>query len=152
MTLSSPVAEGEYASAVTYDDAEWHMDSVLDLGLDESAAAVHVGIFLAWATTKGLLDDELDVRTDAVRVVAERSVTPSALAGRYFVSQIDPFMLNTVGNGFADTAYRHYLVALESDPMVARNESIYHVPDSWDSYDAIAPVIDALYARWLADD
>ena len=37
---------------MTYDDAEWHLDTVGELGLDDSAADVHIGVYLAWAATR----------------------------------------------------------------------------------------------------
>ena len=136
---------------MTYDDAEWHTDSVLDLDLDESAAAIHIGVYLAWATSRGLLAERLDNRVAATHAVEHRTTSPSGVADEYFAAQIDPFMLNDVGNRFAEQAYSRYLEGLEQVPLIAGQETIYHVPDDWDTYDAVVGYLDRLYATWQAD-
>lgn len=39
---------------MTYDDAEWHQETVDELGLPEDNAATHIGIFYAWMRAHGL--------------------------------------------------------------------------------------------------
>ncbi|AZG47881.1 DUF7832 domain-containing protein [Gordonia insulae] len=136
---------------MTYDDAEWHCDTVLDLDLDESAAVIHIGVFLAWATARGLLSETLDNRAAAIHALEHRTTTPSGFAEQYFVAQIDPLMLSDSGNRFTDDAYARYLEVLQEVPLVAQHATTYEVPDDWGTFDAIVPYLDRLYDEWRAD-
>ncbi|MFW0795113.1 hypothetical protein AAFP30_14975 [Gordonia sp. CPCC 205515] len=134
-----------------YDDAEWHTDSVIDLGLEQSAAATHIGMFLTWAALHNMIATTLSDHNEVIDAARHRLVTPGVIAEKYFVSQICSFMLNDHGNRFAKDAYRAYLNALERFPVVARCETTYHLPDTWDTYDEMAPYFDELYAVWRVE-
>ncbi|WP_431840206.1 hypothetical protein [Gordonia hongkongensis] len=132
---------------MTIDDAEWHLDSVLDRSLDRSAAAVHIGVFLAWASRRGLLDSRHSgVATD----LELRAGTPAQFAHQHFVAQFATWDLTTEGQRFAQAGYRAYLSGMSGVPALAEHEDSYLIPDSWDSHDAIAPWLDQLYGEWRA--
>jgi hypothetical protein len=54
--VQSGVGKWRHSRRVTYDDASWHVDSVLEHGLDPSCAATHIGMFFAWLANRGLVD------------------------------------------------------------------------------------------------
>lgn len=134
---------------MTYDDAGWHSDSVDDLGLDESAAGIHIAAFLAWAARKGLVNE--DEHADAVSDAEDEVGTPSAFIDTYFDSQIDPSMLTRRGNRFAEQRYSEYLDRLEKLPFVTEYESLYQVPDTWDTCAVFGDLLDEIFAEWEAD-
>ncbi|MBD0021473.1 hypothetical protein GII33_03815 [Gordonia pseudamarae] len=131
---------------MTYDDAEWHRDTVGELGLDDSAADVHIGVYLAWAATRGLLSKPY---ASAASQVRSRAGTPAQLAHDLFVDQIDPGMLSPVGRRFTESAYSSYLTTIDTAAHIAGLHHGYELPDTWATYDNIVPLIDTLYESWV---
>lgn len=131
---------------MTYDDAEWHRDTVGELGLDRSAADVHIGVYLAWAATRGLLSKPY---ASAGRRVRSREGTPAQLAHDVFVDHIDPAMLSPVGRRFTEAAYPSYLTTITTAARVAGLHRCYEFPDTWSTYDDIVPLIASLYENWV---
>ncbi len=138
------------------DKAKWHYEAEnYPDELDEDCAATHIGMFLAWAVLHGLVGDELrEDSNEAIDALCSRRIT-----GREFlIDECDGCLgegdLNDEGKGFAASYYtseapteERYL--LDYSECLAENvESIYHVEDSWENYDRLAPVIDRAFADW----
>ncbi|MCX4095813.1 hypothetical protein [Nocardia sp. alder85J] len=130
---------------MTYDDAGWHDDAMAELDLPCEAAGTHIGMFMAWLTLHDLVDSEFAATGSALR---DRSTTP----GRYLIDhcarELNSSMLTDAGKEFTAWAYELYYRAYPSIPAVAALESIYHAPDSWETYDTVAVEIDRLYLEW----
>ncbi|KXP04469.1 hypothetical protein HWD35_13215 [Tsukamurella tyrosinosolvens] len=136
-----------------YDDAGWHYDSVGELGLPYENAATHIGIFLAWMRAHGMspgyTTDFDEVRFfPGLEDLDERRTTP----GRYLLAhrcgEINVGDFTPDGNAFAAEAYSSYLRSYRNVPAVATYESTYAAPDTWELYDAVAPMLDEMYAAW----
>ncbi|KQS00759.1 hypothetical protein ASG12_07830 [Williamsia sp. Leaf354] len=132
---------------MTIDDASWHYDSVGDLGLEVSASGIHIGAFLAWAALRGLVATN---KQAAIVAAHQRRVTLSDYTFTYFHGEFRSLDLTETGTAFAKAAYRTYLTTLSSVPAVARYDNSYEVPDTWDTFDAISPLLDDIYAYWKA--
>lgn len=133
---------------MTYDDAEWHLDTVLELDLDESAAAVHIGCYLSWAAVRGLLAPEY---SEVIDTVAARTSSPAALADERFVAQIDPGNLTEEGQMFTAVVYTDYLQSLDQWGAGSGETGMYgELEDSWYSYDRVVPLLDSLWEQWCA--
>ncbi|MEV0295304.1 hypothetical protein [Nocardia sp. NPDC050710] len=130
---------------MTYDDAGWHTDSVVDLGLPLAAAGTHIAMFMAWLVLHDLATEDQSTRGRGLR---DRSVTPGQYLSSDCCGEIDPFMLNDTGNAFTKAAYRSYLGAYLGIPVIASLDSSYEAPDSWQTYDAVAEEIDRLFRMW----
>lgn len=128
---------------MTYDDAGWHQDTVDEAGLEESAAVIHIAGFLAWCGRAGLIAPEFG---DGAAALAARTAPPADIAEHYFDAQIDPSMLTEEGNQFAQDSYRRFLESLEISPLLERHESVYHMPNTWQSVDEIAQILTALHS------
>ncbi|MEW5835844.1 MAG: hypothetical protein AB1832_12330, partial [Pseudomonadota bacterium] len=61
--------------------------------------------------------------------------------------------LNDQGNAFAaayfDLERGSYLLDYEN-VLGAGLPSLYHVPDTWQSFDTLKPVLDSRFANWLS--
>ncbi|MBD5785176.1 hypothetical protein IF650_03185 [Cellulosimicrobium terreum] len=159
---------------MTYDDAAWHSDGEgFPPEVGSEAGATHIGVFLAWAVlhdhvSAGLLADA----ADDVAALRERATTGGAL-----VMALDGALsedhLDDVGNAFAAAYYtgaedgaaeseedtaddeagglylEDYVDA--ASPGDGEPEDVYRVPDSWETYDLVAPLIDARFAQWDDD-
>jgi hypothetical protein len=136
-----------------YDDASWHYgggDYPEDL--EDEAAATHTGMFVAWALLAGLggkiVVDELP---DSLRALQARSVTP----GRFFLDGCDgKFVdeeLNAEGNAFAQAYFDldkgRYLKDYDA-ALVGELPTAYHVPDTWQNFDKLKPMLDRRLAEW----
>ena len=137
-----------------YDDASWHSGGEFPPDLSPDAGATHSGMFLVWAWLNGLAgQDATDEASDFIAPLQERSVTP----GAHFLALCDGKFtdvdLNDDGNAFAasyfDFETGEYLADYEL-ALAGDCETLYHVPDTWESYDAIRLVIDQRFAEWLA--
>lgn len=131
-----------------YDDASWHYNGEFPSDLPEEAGATHAGMFLAWAILSGLADDELDAEP-----VTSRSTTP----GAYFLQQCDGKLidedLNNEGNAFAlaylDLEQGSYFADYESQ-LGSGLPTLYHVPDTWETYERLKPLLDQRLMEWRA--
>jgi len=137
---------------VVHDDAAAH-HARLPGDLPRKAAATHIGHFFAWATQAGLVSDVHaqahgeDFAKLERRWFTGRDYVLVALDGR-----LTDEHLNEDGRAFAAAYYdsgayqRDYEATLR-----AQHPSLYHVPDSWDSYAQITPVLDRRLAAFRAD-
>ena len=137
-----------------YDDASWHYGGNFPSDLSDSAGATHTGMFLAWAFLSGLAgEDIVDGMPDAIAPLQNRTITP----GEFFLTQWDgKFIdddLNDLGNEFAKSYFDFesgdYLTDYEST-VGANYTSLYYVPDTWETYDALKLVLDERFRQWSA--
>ena len=125
---------------MTYDDASWHYDTCSEHDLDYACAATHIGMFFAWLAHHDLANrDAVDIAS-----LLDRSVTPGAFVLR-IGGEIDRFMVTKHGDAFCKAAYRAYLGMYEYIPEIAQYPVSYAAPDTWATYDAVAPVIQEAY-------
>ncbi len=136
-----------------YDDASWHYGGDFPSNLPNEAGATHIGLFVAWCLLNDL-GGELyleDFPEDLEELKAQK-ITP----GAWFIAACDEKFtdedLSEEGNSFADFYYQDEKTAkyLEdySDILSENMESLYEVPDSWDSYDKLAPAIKKRFDSW----
>ncbi|MFZ2509540.1 MAG: hypothetical protein WAW85_00390 [Gordonia sp. (in: high G+C Gram-positive bacteria)] len=131
---------------MTYDDAGWHSDTAADLGLGEEASATHIGMFFAWLAVHR---QTAPGYTDTAALLA-RTITPGAFVIERCDGQIDPSMLTDRGQDFTAAIYEAYMEAYEPIAASLGDGESYAAPDGWGTYDAVAPLIDELHARWSA--
>ena len=135
-----------------YDDASWHSDGDFPKDLPGEAGATHTGMFLAWAFLCGLAGEiHTEETPEALAALRDRLVTP----GTFFLQQCDGKFtdedLNDEGNEFAAVYFEfengQYL--RDYDEVLSDElETMYHVPDTWSSFDKLAPVLDQRLADW----
>ena len=130
---------------MTYDDAGWHYDTCTEHGLDTACAATHIGIFFAWLAHHDLANRG---RVDLASLL-DGSTTPGAFVLR-IGGEINRSMVTERGHAFCAAAYRAYLGMYEYIPEIARHEVTYAAPDTWATYDAVAPVIQEAYDVFCA--
>jgi hypothetical protein len=139
---------------MAYDRADFDY-STGDEPLPKGHAATHIGIFLAWAALHGLINDYHEQHSAALlqqlraRQITGREFFDAACNERFAEKD-----LNVEGNSFAEHYYRNS--AGEKGPFFADYRktaaaglpSFWHVPDTWESYDKIAPVITRQLEHW----
>jgi hypothetical protein len=143
---------------VKYDDWPWHAGGDFPADLPPEAGGTHIGMFVAWALLHGLAGDiHLIEFPEPLARLRERRVTP----GQFFLDACDGKFtdedLSELGNRFAQHYYEHddrpgayftdYAATVATEPS-----SIYHVPDSWETYDRLAPVIQQRFTERQANE
>jgi hypothetical protein len=135
-----------------FDNARWHGGNDFPADLDEYQAAVHMGLFLAWCIARDLHDAEfftdvgLNVVLDAVRA---RQLTGAQLL-EPLAGVLAGDELNAEGNAFARAYYETLYRADYLGALAGGLPSMYHVPDTWESFERLRPVLDRRYAEWVA--
>jgi len=124
-----------------YDDASWHYGGEFPPDLPVEAGATHAGI-------------HIDDFPDDVPSLHARSVTP----GQFFLNSCDGKFtdedLNEEGNKFTqayfDVQGGSFLADYER-LLAGGLETLYHVPDTWETFDILRPVLDERFKEWRRD-
>ena len=118
-------------------------------------AATHIGMFLAWAILNGLENGfHQQHSAELLAKVRRRELT-----GRQFFEAVchGKFAekdLNVEGNAFArryyadETGERGDYFADYKRVLVKGLPSFWHVADTWENYDKLAPVINRRFEAW----
>lgn len=137
-----------------YDDASWHYAGDFPADLPTSAGATHIGMFLAWSLLNGLGGEvHLDDFTDTLEKLRQRKITPGAYLIEVCDEKFTDEDLSLEGSEFAES---YFCVDGKLGPYLddyvgtlgQSGRSGYHVPDTWESYDRLAPVIQKRFDEW----
>ena len=152
-----------------YDDASWHYGGDFPKDLPDSAGATHIAMFVAWAVLNDLAGDlhKTDF-VDGLQKLQRHELSP----GKWFLDYCDGKFtdedLNSQGNDFASAYYADgnglltvggsYLSDYEAVTSkkksifslfsTKKEQSLYHVPDTWETFDHISSMIKDRYAEW----
>ena len=142
-----------------FDDALWHYGGDFPEDLDPSAGATHIAMFLAWAAFRDLLGRiHTDLSSGELEQLRSRSITPT----QWFMHNCDgKFLdedLNEEGNFFAKSYYDASEAEESASPYLRDYEqtlpntaSLYEVPDNWETFDKLTPIIDQRFVQWRAE-
>jgi len=140
-----------------YDDASWHYGGDFPKDLPPEAGGTHIGMFVAWAMLSGLAGQiHTEDFPDSLTKLQSRDLTP----GAWFLDACDEKFtdedLNEEGNEFA----RHYYADDEGlkstnpsfladyEAAFVQGPGLYRIPDTWATYDKIAPTISRRFIKW----
>jgi len=142
---------------VKYDDASWHYGGEFPKDLSPDAGATHIGMFVVWAMLNGMAGSiHTDDFPEMLSKIQNRELTP----GSWFIEACDEKFtdedLNSEANEFARVYYAKedglktgpgsYLADYEA--AFPHYSDLYRVPDSWETFDKIGPIISRRYVEW----
>jgi hypothetical protein len=135
-----------------YDDASWHYGGDFPKDLPIEAGATHTGMFVAWAFLSGLAGEfHLNESPALLEKLRSRSITP----GQFFLDACDGKFtdddLSDEGNAFAQAyfAFEHGSYIRDYDQvLVGSLPSQYHVPDTWENFEKLRPILDKRLEEW----
>ncbi len=142
---------------MAYDKIDWHSGGDFADELPDEAGGTHIGMFLAWAITRGL-EGELhhEESVESLAAVRERRMTGRAFLLKECDGKFWEDDLNDVGNEFAHAYYGAESAPSYLDDYVSclaeGLPSEYHVEDSWENFDRLAAIIDRRFAQWRAGE
>ena len=122
--------------------------------VDDEAGATHTGMFLAWCLLNDLGEPE-EFLASEVAQLRERAITPGAFFLFFSDGKLVSSSLSEVGNAFTIAYYEGRrdslpFVADYAAALGAAEDDVYRIPDTWATYDVVAPVISERYATWIA--
>jgi hypothetical protein len=138
-----------------YDDATWHSGGDFPEDLPPEAGATHTGMYLAWALLSGLGGRiHTEECPEDLECIRNRELTPGAFFLKVCDGKFTDEDLNDEGNAFTSKYFdletgsyvEDYTSILDDDL-----ESIYHVADSWETFELIRPLLDRKLAAWRRD-
>lgn len=138
---------------IKYDDVNWHVGGDFPSDLDASAARTHIGLFLAWAVTRGLESEMLRLLyPEQMQAVVEGRLAGSEVLRQCCDDKLTNDDFLDLGNAFAQAYYESsYLddyVDLSDDNL----PSIYHESDTPEKLLQIQNLLDKRFQEWKADN
>jgi hypothetical protein len=132
------------------DRADWHYGGQFPAGLPQENGGTHIGMYLAWIINAGLASKEL------VRHIGKRrqSFDRREITGRDLLfSELDEkffdSLLTEEGKAFTGAYYESDEYIQDYAALLATNlASAYHVADTWENYDRLAPRLNERLRAW----
>ena len=139
---------------MAYDRADFNY-STDEQPLPKGHAATHIGLFLAWAALHGLLNEFHEQHSsELVGRLRARQITGRQFFEAACKEQFAEKDLTVEGNAFAEHYYRDsagvrgaYFTDYKK-ALASGLPSFWHVADTWENYEKLAPVITKHYEQW----
>lgn len=131
------------------DRADWHYGGDFPEDLPDENGGTHIGIYLAWIINNNLqgefLDEELP---EALEEVRNRKITGRDFLINYHDEKFWEEDLSDEGLAFTEDYYSGEYNSDYEKTLAENLPSVYHVEDTWENYDKIAPIIDRRFNEW----
>jgi hypothetical protein len=134
------------------DRADWHYGGNYPPELPPENAGTHIGMYLAWIVLRGLGSKELVLHAaDTYNWVRNREVTGRDLLFTKLDEKFFDELLSPEGLAFTRSYYETNGYANDYDRVLGADlPTLYHVRDTWENFDKLAPVLDERLAAWRA--
>ncbi len=134
------------------DRADWHYGGNYPPGLPPENGGTHIGMYLAWIVLRDLGSPELiELGGETYSRVQKRQATGRDLLFTELDEKFFDALLNPEAQAFTGAYYESNEYVNDYDRMLGGDlPSLYHVEDSWENFDKIAPVLDQQLAAWRA--
>jgi formylglycine-generating enzyme required for sulfatase activity len=132
-----------------YDEVDAHRAD-LPGDVPRKAGGTHIGVFLAWCVERGLTSGWHDQQhAEDFGRLQRRWHTGRDYLLQFMDGRLTEEHLGPAGRDFAESYYvpGGYLADYER-LLQGHRPSRYHVPDTWETVDALAPVLDQRFDEW----
>lgn len=131
------------------DRADWHYGGDYPPGLPPENGGTHIGMYLAWIIHRDLASATLrKFARDALPLLRHRKITGRQLLFAELDEKLFDALLTNVGKHFTRAYYSHIYLEDYATVLGDGLPTVYHVEDSWENYDRLAPVIDQRFCGW----
>jgi hypothetical protein len=144
-----PAAE---PSVMEYDLWRWHTEGKFPADQLPEQGYVHIGIYIAWLAFHDMLDPDWVARSGVKRAVAAiRERQDGVCALRDMTDgRLSSDMLTAEGQDFTGAYYApEYGYSSDWRRVFGRRANRYAVPEEWETYDRIEPLIELRYHQWV---
>jgi hypothetical protein len=134
------------------DRADWHYGGNYPPELPPENGGTHIGMYLAWVILRGLGSKELIQHAgDTYNWVRTREVTGRDLLVTKLDEKFFDELLSPEGKAFTESYYETNGYANDYDRVLGGDlPTLYHVANTWENFDKLAPVLDERLAAWRA--
>jgi hypothetical protein len=134
------------------DCADWHSGGDYPAELPSDNGGTHIGMYLAWIILRGLGSKELILQAgDSYNWVRSREITGRDLLFTKLDGKFFDELLTAEGKAFTKSYYETNGYANDYDRVLGGDlPTLYHVQDTWENFDKLAPVLDERLAAWKA--
>ena len=132
------------------DRAEWHYAGDFPRDLPPEAGGTHIGMYLAWIIQRDLGSATLrKYARDSLGLLKARKITGRELLFTELDEKFFETLLSRVGREFTRDYYESGCYVDDYEDVLGGSfPSLYHVVDSWENYDRLAPIIERRFASW----
>jgi hypothetical protein len=136
--------------APSIDQAEWHYGGDFPAELPPENGGTHIGMYLAWIIQRGLGSSVLRKQAgDSLPLLTKRKITGRKLLFAELDQKFFGTLLTKVGKDFTRDYYETNCYIDDYEAVLGGAlPTLYHVQDSWDNYDKLAPIIDQRFSGW----
>lgn len=135
-----------------YDAWRWHTEGNFPKDQLPEQGYVHIGVFVAWLASHDMLDADWVARSGVEKAVAlMRDRRENVCALRDMTDgRLASDMLTAEGRGFTGAYYApEYGYVRDWRKVFGKRADRYEVPDDWQTYDRIEPLVELRYHEWL---
>ncbi|MFC0180156.1 DUF7832 domain-containing protein [Thorsellia kenyensis] len=136
------------------DCIDWHEEPAYEFELEYKNAGTHIGMFISWLIINDLVSDWMkEDFADEIKLVLNRQMTglelllvaEGILREDYISEDALPFVEAYYSNDidFSRSYQNDYEKILTNNLT-----SFYHVADSWENYELLAPALEEAYQIW----
>lgn len=124
------------------DDVSWHMEAAGEPeDTAEVRAAVHIGLFVAWAVRRGSWKGIPGPGPEPVELVLTRRVTGTRFLLDHCDGKLFTAMLEEDAARYYEKEFSRTYAAVLKDLELSE----YQVPDTWHVFDAVSPKVEAAF-------
>ena len=134
------------------DRADWHYGGNYPSELPPENGGTHIGMYIAWIMLRDLASKELIQHAgDTYTWVLNREVTGRTLLLTKLDEKFFNQLLTPEGREFTRSYYETNGFANDYDRVLGGDlPTLYHVADTWENFDKLAPILDERLAAWRA--
>jgi len=134
------------------DRADWHYGGNYPSELPPENGGTHIGMYIAWIMLRDLASKELIQHAgDTYTWVLDREVTGRTLLLTKLDEKFFDQLLTPEGREFTRSYYETNGFANDYDRVLGGDlPTLYHVADTWENFDKLAPILDERLAAWRA--
>lgn len=134
------------------DRADWHYGGNYPAGLPPENGGTHIGIYLAWVVHRNLGSKQLvQLGGETYQRVLKREATGRELLFTELDEKFFDRLLTRECRAFTEAYYESNEYLNDYDRVLGGDlKSLYHVADTWGTYDRIEPVLDERFEAWRA--
>jgi hypothetical protein len=134
------------------DRADWHYGGNYPSELPPENGGTHIGMYIAWIMLRDLASKELIQHAgDTYTWVLNREVTGRTLLLTKLDEKFFDQLLTPEGREFTRSYYETNGFANDYDRVLGGDlPTLYHVADTWENFDKLAPILDERLAAWRA--
>jgi hypothetical protein len=132
------------------DRADWHYGGNYPSELPPENGGTHIGMYIAWIMLRDLASKELiQLADDTYTWVLNREVTGRTLLLTKLDEKFFDQLLTPEGREFTRSYYETNGYANDYDRVLGGDlPTLYHVADTWENFDKLAPILDERLAAW----